>query len=122
MLFVNAFCALLAYDFLNVFCRFEVIYSIVKTWKVTSKPANYKLAEHIAAAVNYACIWYPKRAYCLQRSFAMTYLLRRAGLPAQLVIGAKKLPFKAHAWVEVDGVPINETLDVKANYMVWERC
>jgi transglutaminase superfamily protein len=40
---------------------------------------------------------------CLQRSAATTLLLRRHGWDAEMVIGAKLLPFQSHAWVEVNG-------------------
>jgi hypothetical protein len=76
----------------------------------------------VCTAVNYACVWYPKQALCLQRSFVTTYLLRKHGFAAQLVLGAQKLPFKAHAWVEVDGRAINERSEVQATYTVWDKC
>jgi len=43
-------------------------------------------------------------------------------VPAQMVIGAQKLPFKAHSWTEVNGRAINERFDVQKVYGVWERC
>ena len=67
------------------------------------------------------CVWYPKQALCLQRSFVVTYLLRKNGIPAQLVMGAQRLPFKAHAWVEVNGSAINERSNVRAAFAVWDR-
>ena len=73
-------------------------------------------------AVNYAGVWYPKQALCLQRSFVTTYLLRKYGLSAHMVLGAQKLPFKAHAWVEVEGRAVNERSNVQATYAVWDRC
>jgi hypothetical protein len=39
-----------------------------------------------------------------------------------MVIGAVDRPFKAHAWVEVDGRAILEDRDVQSIYKVWERC
>jgi hypothetical protein len=122
MLFFQALYALLVYDVLNTLCRFETIYSVVNHWRVASKLADQNIIERICNAVNYACIWYPKRALCLQRSFVTIYLLRKNGVGAQFVMGAQKLPFKAHAWVEVDGVAINERTNVQATYAVWERC
>src|SRR5436190_24165210 len=108
MMFFKALFGLFAYDLLNTFCRFEMMYSIVKGWKVCSRRADENTIEQVCTAVNYACIWYPKQALCLQRSFVTTYLLRKYGVPAHMVLGAQKLPFKAHAWVEVEGRTINE--------------
>ena len=122
MLFIRALLRLFAYDVLSTFCRFETIYSMVKDWRVARAPSGQDTINRVCMAVNYACIWYPKQALCLQRSFVITYLLRRHGVPAHLVLGAQKLPFKAHAWVEVDGQAINERSNVRATYAVWDRC
>ena len=122
MLFFRALSILLAYDVLVAFCDFHTLYTSVRHWKVASKPSDPDTVDRICIAVNYACIWYPKRALCLQRSFVTTYLLRKYGVSAQMVLGAQKLPFMAHAWVEVDGRAINERSNVQAIYGVWDRC
>ncbi|ANU07327.1 hypothetical protein A6F65_01018 [Paraurantiacibacter namhicola] len=51
---------------------------------------------------------------CLSRSLALSRTLVRAGIPHELVIGAapEGEPFAAHAWVEHDGIPLNEAGDV----------
>jgi hypothetical protein len=122
ILFFRAMLMLLAYDILRVLCRFQTIYSLVKGWKVNNKPAESNVIDRVCMAVNYACVWYPKQALCLQRSFVTTYLLRKNRIAARMVLGAQKLPFKAHAWVEVDGRAINERSNVQATYAVWDRC
>lgn len=76
----------------------------------------------VCDAVDFACMWYPKRSLCLQRSAALTCLLRRHGVPALMVIGVQKLPFKAHAWVEVDGRVINDKPYVREMYAILDRC
>ena len=122
MMFFRALFALFVYDLLNIFGRFENIHSIVKHWRVSSRPASKDTVDRVCNIVNVACIWYPKRTLCLQRSFVTTYLLRKHGVRAQMVLGAQKLPFKAHAWVEVEGRAVNERSNVHATYAVWERC
>ncbi|MGA7792422.1 MAG: lasso peptide biosynthesis B2 protein [Candidatus Acidiferrales bacterium] len=122
MLFCRAFFALLAYDVLSTVCRFNTLYLMVKRWKVALRTADSATIERVCTAVSYACIWYPKQALCLQRSFVTTYLLRKSGIAAHMVLGAQKLPFKAHAWVEVNGRAINERSNVQATYVVWDRC
>ena len=122
-LFVQALCALFAYDVICACCRFETIHSMVRRWKVARKNQEAEDAlDRVCSAVNYACIWYPKQALCLQRSFVTTYLLRRHGVDAEMVLGAQKIPFQAHAWVEVNGRAVNERSDVQATYSVWDRC
>lgn len=122
ILFFQALFMLFAYDILSLLCRFQTLHSVVKGWKVNGKVTDSDIIDRVAAAVNYACVWYPKQSLCLQRSFVTTYLLRRRGVPAEMVLGAQKLPFKAHAWVEVASRAVNERSNVQATYAVWDRC
>jgi hypothetical protein len=122
ILLFQALCGLLAYDILSALCRFQTIYSLVRAWKVKSRTDASDIIDQVSMAVNYACVWYPKQTLCLQRSFVTTYLLRKRGVAAEMVLGAQKLPFKAHAWVEVDRRAINERSNVQATYAVWDRC
>ncbi len=49
----------------------------------------------------------PGDTRCLARSFVLTRLLARRGIPATLVIGTRTTPsFAAHAWVEHAGRPV----------------
>jgi hypothetical protein len=122
MLFFRALFTLFVYDVLSIFCRFPTLYSMVKRCEVAIKPVTRDGVNRVCRAVNYACAWYPKQALCLQRSFVTTYLLRKDGIAAHMVLGAQKLPFKAHAWVEVEGLAVNERSNVRAIYGVWDRC
>lgn len=58
---------------------------------------------------------------CLYRSFALTAILRREGVTADLCIGVIDLPFSSHAWVEVDGFVVNERIAVRKEYSVIGR-
>jgi hypothetical protein len=78
--------------------------------------------ETLCKAMDFACVFYPKRVLCLQRSAATTMLLRRHGWSAEMVIGAQILPFQAHAWVEVDGVVVNDKPYVTEIFQPLERC
>lgn len=75
----------------------------------------------ICSAVDRAAALYFKRAWCLQRSATATFLLRRAGFPAEMVIGVQRMPFAAHAWVELDGEVANDRPGVRETYRVIER-
>ena len=122
MLFFQALFTLFAYDVLSTFAALRRFTRWSRTGRLPAAPAGQDTIERVCMAVNYACIWYPKQALCLQRSFVTTYLLRKHGVAAHMVLGAQKLPFKAHAWVEVDGQAINERSNVQATYAVWDRC
>jgi hypothetical protein len=73
-------------------------------------------------AIDLACAFYPKRVLCLQRSAATVLLLRRHGVPAELVIGAQVFPFRSHAWAEVDRSPVGDRPYVSTLYRELERC
>ncbi len=102
--------------------NFAKLHAAVRSSKVADRRAPIEVTDLVCDAVNRACAWYPKRVLCLQRSAVTTRLLRSYGVPAHMVLGAKHLPFKAHAWVEVNGRPVNERENVQATYGVWERC
>jgi hypothetical protein len=55
---------------------------------------------------------------CLSRSFALWTMLGRRGIETDLLIGYRKSEgrFEGHAWLEYQGVPINEQPDVIATY------
>jgi hypothetical protein len=69
-------------------------------------------AMRLARAVVRTMVFLPGDTRCLRRSLVLTRLLARRGIPSRLVIGARTRPqFLAHAWVELDGVPILATDD-----------
>ena len=72
-------------------------------------------------SVDEACVWYVKRAACLQRSVVATWLLRRQGIAAEMVIGCRPLPFESHAWVEVDGRVVNDRPQYQRAFTVLDR-
>ncbi|RLV01287.1 hypothetical protein CTZ27_12275 [Streptomyces griseocarneus] len=45
---------------------------------------------------------------CLQRSVATALLCRMRGVWPDWCTGVRTAPFRAHAWVEVDGLPVGE--------------
>jgi hypothetical protein len=121
-LFWKALIALLAFDLLQFSKSFPRMHEFIQSWTTAPSTPPPDAVDRVCRAINYACVWYPKRIRCLQRSAVITCLLRSCGVSAQMVIGAQKLPFKAHAWAEVDSRAINERRDVQNIYLVWERC
>lgn len=101
---------------------FRFVHQTVKQWPV-SKNQMPDATQSISAALNHAVRYYPKTVLCVQRSAALTCLLRSSGVPAETVIACRKVPFKGHAWVEVSGEVINENPRVQAFYnSVLSRC
>jgi hypothetical protein len=87
---------------------FGLVHALVRRWPVAPIQPAEGVVDDVCRAVEEACVWYVKRAYCLQRSTVATCLLRRQGVAAKLVIGYRPVPIDSHAWVEVDGRVVND--------------
>lgn len=121
-LVLEAYLRLIRFDLYLVREDFESLYNKVRNYPIRNKAASSDAAERICSAVDMACIWYRKEVLCLQRSAATACLLRKHGVPARLVIGAQQMPFKAHAWVEVDGKVVNDRQCVHELYARLDQC
>jgi Transglutaminase-like superfamily len=58
------------------------------------------------------------RGNCLERSLTLWWLLGRHGIETDLRIGVRRAlgQFEAHAWVELDGIALNDSNDVGQRY------
>jgi hypothetical protein len=121
-LVLKAYLKLIHFDLYLARGNFARLYDKVRNYPVRARTPEQDAIERINGAVDMASIWYWKEALCLQRSAATACLLRKYGVPAQLVIGAQQLPFKAHAWVEVDGRVVNDKPYTAEMYAVLDRC
>ena len=121
-LVLQAYLKLIYFDLYLARGNFAALYDKVRRYPIGRKTASADSIERTCYAIDMACIWYWKEALCLQRSAATACLLRRYGMAAQMVIGAQQMPFKAHAWVEVDGRVVNDKPYVKEMYAVLDRC
>jgi hypothetical protein len=119
---LKAYVLLIYFDLYLARGSFEALYERVRRFSVRKVTPPENAIERICSAMDMASIWYWKEALCLQRSAATTCLLRWHGVPAQLVIGAQQLPFKAHAWVEVEGRVVNDKPYTPEMYAVLDRC
>jgi hypothetical protein len=68
-----------------------------------------------------AATFYFKSVRCLQRSAAVTRMLRRRGVSAELVIGYQPLPLRSHAWVVVSGHVVSDEVDGLEHYRIVDR-
>ena len=101
---------------------FSALHDKVRAFPVTQVSCPARSVAEISDAVDLASIWYPKQVLCLQRSAATACLLKHYGHPAQMVLGVRMAPFRAHAWVEVDGRVVNDKPYVPEMYAVLDRC
>jgi hypothetical protein len=121
-LVLKAYWKLILFDLYLARGNFSALYEKVRNYPIVAEALADNPVEQICSAVDMACIWYWKEALCLQRSAATACLLKRCGVPAQMVIGAQQIPFKAHAWVEVNGRVVNDKPYTPEMYAVLDRC
>ena len=121
-LVLQAYSNLIYFDFHLARGNFVALYQKVRRFPIGSLVELPDVTERVCAAVDMACIWYWKEVLCLQRSAATACLLKRYGVPAQMMIGAQQAPFKAHAWVEVNGRVVNDKPYMREMYAVLDHC
>ncbi len=120
VLTAHAWLGLIAFD-LALFAGFSRVHARLRRHCPRRRSPSWAAADDIIWAVDEACVWYVKRAACLQRSAIATWLLRRHGVAAELVIGCRPLPFESHAWVEVDGHIVNDQPQYRKYFSVLDR-
>jgi hypothetical protein len=77
----------------------------------TSRPGAVADAVAAGRAVNFVA--FRLRATCLTRSVALQWILSQRGIATGLRVGVRNEGHRlhAHAWVECEGVPVNDTVD-----------
>lgn len=88
--------------------NFNALYQKVRNYPVAKKPYTQEVIDRVGYAMDMASIWYYKGIKCMQRSAATACLLRDFGVPAEMIIGIQQVPFKSHAWVEVEGRVVSD--------------
>ncbi len=118
----GAFVGLLAFDLLLKFKGFQSLIKKVESWP-TAEPrtTDREICRRVRGTVDRAQMYYPKKAMCLQHSAVVTCLLRRRGVPAQMVLAAQEFPPKAHAWAEVMNEVVSDSPGVKTKYRELRR-
>lgn len=122
LLALRAYLSLIHFDLYLARGNFQALREKVATYPISKTRVPTEAVEQICAAVDMACIWYWKQVLCLQRSAATSCLLKEHGVAAEMILGAQQMPFKAHAWVEVDGRVVNDKPYMREMYGVLDRC
>jgi hypothetical protein len=119
---ITAFVGLLAFDLLLKFGGFQRLIRKVEHWPTASPTtSDPDTCRRVRGMVDRAQMYYPKKAMCLQHSAVVTCLLRRRGVPAEMVLAAQDFPPKAHAWAEVAGEVVSDSPAVKTKYRELRR-
>ena len=119
LLVAHAWIGLVLFDLARL-AGFARIHAWLRRRHPSRRRSRYA-TEDVVWSVDEACVWYVKRAACLQRSVVATWLLRRHGIAAEMVIGCRPLPFESHAWVEVDGRVVNDRPQYQRAFRVLDR-
>ena len=83
-------------------------------WRTRSAPRSVESGRAIHRAVDIvdrSAELLPGEPGCLSRSLVVQWLLQRSGIESSLRIGVHRegLRLEAHAWIEVDHRPVNDS-------------
>lgn len=104
LLVFQAWTELLRHDLTISLLGFQSVHQGVKDLAAGEK--SEVTVDQVCSAVACAATLYWKPVRCLQRAAVTARLMRRAGWNGRLVIGYRLAPFLSHAWVELDGLPL----------------
>lgn len=105
-------------DYLLLTKGFNKTFQIFSTKYFSSKTAivdeiSSKKAEeilHLFSTLDIVCAWYPRKADCIHKTLIGYQLIRQIyELPVEMVVGIRKFPFEAHAWLIHNGMDLFET-------------
>jgi len=71
----------------------EIVYPMVRAYSVIRRPFAQGNSD------------------CFERSLALGFALRDRGVSTELCVGVEKFPFFAHAWLEREGIALNDRVE-----------
>ena len=105
---------------IEAYLRILILFSVLKfrgiqnygkyfnTSSFSSYPASHaKAIKEIKRSVDLAVRFMIYNSDCIYYSLALAMMLRRRSIPAVVCMGVSSFPFRAHAWVEVNGVVVS---------------
>lgn len=122
ILTLEAYLGLIAHDAFMARHDLASLHRRIRSIPLRPTTQNTEAIDLAVRALDIASIFYAKRVLCLERSAVLVKMLRKRGIPAQMLIGVQKVPFKAHAWVEVNRQIINDRLASRERFLVLEVC
>ena len=121
LLMLRALGELALYDLVRVTVGFQRLYQGLERQRISSPPQRPVTEAFVCDAVCLATCFYWRPVLCLQRSVVAARLLKKYGIPAEMVIGYRPSPFLSHAWVEVEGRVVNDSPGYKQRLQVLSR-
>ncbi len=83
---------------------------------VASRPGRRVDGLDLARRCERLLPWIPFQGECLFRSFLTVTALRRAGVDVTWMFGVQTWPFRAHCWLQIDDVVINDAAERVGGY------
>ena len=109
------------YDTLLHLRGFPTVRALVSKWKPRIRNSPRLSPDELIRACDLSFMAYVRTVKCVQRSAVLASVLRLNGYDAQIVVGVRSLPFFSHAWVEMDGKPLNENVELLRPLRVLDR-
>ncbi len=83
----------------------------------------HTILQDAVAVFSIALHYIPFKGKCLSQSLSLWWILKHAGIETDVKIGTIKTrkKFKAHAWLERDGVPLIDSHEVLQNFHAFKR-
>jgi hypothetical protein len=100
---------LLCFGFGKVYKFITQVKAQNRYWSI---PEMEEKIEQVNSVVSIASQYHFCRIQCLERSFALYYLLKREGIPVNLCIGVACFPLAFHCWIEYEGMVVNDPLPI----------
>jgi hypothetical protein len=91
-------------------------------WRMPDK-GEHAQAQYLLLLLRSVTKYSPVRSNCLSQSLTLWWLLHCYGLQGDLRIGVRyrEREFRAHAWIEFKGVPLNDSHRVGEIYATFEN-
>lgn len=93
--------------------------TVIQTLDANESSARLDLACRMVRAAEHYSLY---RATCLEQSMLLWYLLQEKGIAATIRIGVRKPAgkFEAHAWIERDGLALNQSDEQHRHYHAFD--
>lgn len=110
--------ALLLLGFVRLQRLMETLTPLKPLPRTLSEAETLPRAREITRIVSIAAGHGLYRATCLRRSMLVWWFLRREGIPSHICFGVRMTDrtLEAHAWVEWDGIVLNDSITVHEQY------
>jgi hypothetical protein len=110
------------FDLVLCFGNFSAVRRLVGRFPSKHILPGSRTVDDITSSFADVSALYVRTVRCIQRSAALSCILRLHGVKADFVVGCRSMPFYGHAWVEVEGRAISEEAQCISTLQTLDRC